>query len=175
MYGWYVIQTFATAEARVKQELERRAKEGRLPSLRQVVIPAEPVERVEGGRKVTQLRRTMPGYVLVNMEPDELTVKRLRATNGVIGFAGGDLRRPVPLTKPEVDKMLHHGGTTDRPRIVLDIEIGDDVDIAEGPFEGFTGKVAEINEDGAKLKVLAEVFGQPTPIEVSFDQLKVAA
>jgi transcription termination/antitermination protein NusG len=177
MYGWYVIQCFSTSEARVKKDLESRAQEGRISGLRQVVLPSEPKSEVVNGRKVTNMRRTLPGYVLVNLDPSSYsTIKAVRATKGVIAFVGGTKEHPSPLTQAEVDRLIHRPDKPDqRPKIVLDVSVGDEVEIADGHFDGFVGKVSEVNEDGGTLKVVTAIFGRPTPVEVGFDQLRLAA
>jgi transcriptional antiterminator NusG len=129
----------------------------------------------------------MPGYVLVQMNLNEDTWGLVRGTPGVTGFVGaGD--EPIPLTQGEIDRLLKRGapaggaaagqrtgeggaGTTARPR-VSQFTIGESVKVISGPLSDFSGEIAEINEDAAKLKVLVSIFGRETPVEVGFDQVK---
>jgi transcriptional antiterminator NusG len=112
----------------------------------------------------------MPGYVLVQMEMTDNAWGLVKNTPGVTGFVG-PRDTPVPLTKPEVDRLLHRE-TAERPRTQAQFEIGESVKIISGPLSDFSGEIAEINEDQSKLKVLVSIFGRETPSEVGYEQVK---
>ena len=112
----------------------------------------------------------MPGYVLVNMDLNEDSWQLVKGTPGVTGFVGAS-NEPVPLTQAEVDRLLHRE-TAERPRTRAQFSIGESVKVVSGPLSDFSGEISEINEDGAKLKVLVSIFGRETPVEVGFDQVK---
>jgi len=95
----------------------------------------------------------------------------VKNTPGVTGFVGAERNKPVPLSKPEVDRLLHRE-TAERPRTQAQFAIGESVKVISGPLSDFSGEIAEINEDGAKLKVLVSIFGRETPVEVGYDQVK---
>lgn len=185
MYRWYVVNTYSGHENKVKSNLEHRAMTlGHRAALRQIVVPTETVTELKEGDKKTVEKRTMPGYVLVQMNLNEDTWGLVRGTPGVTGFVGaGD--EPIPLTQGEIDRLLKRGapagagaaaqtgtaGATARPR-VSQFTIGESVKVISGPLSDFSGEIAEINEDAAKLKVLVSIFGRETPVEVGFDQVK---
>ena len=171
MFRWYVINTYSGHENKVKHNLEHRVETmSQNRNVRQVVVPTEQVSEVKDGKKETKDQRTMPGYVLVNMELTDDAWSLVKNTPGVTGFVGAD-RKPVPLTKDEVDRLLHRE-TAERPRTQAQFAIGETVKVISGPLSDFSGEIAEINEDGAKLKVLVSIFGRETPVEVGYDQVK---
>lgn len=176
MYGWYAVQTANAAEAAVKREIEQHAREKATRGIRQVVVPTEPVSSVKDGQKVTVEKRTMPGYVLVQMEVGEETVRVVTTTRGVIGFAGGSRLNPVPLVQSEVERIFRHREDGQPlPRPTLNVSIGDQLGVARGPFAGCDGEVAEVNQNGGTLKLWVLIFGRKTSVEVAFDQVKLAA
>jgi transcription termination/antitermination protein NusG len=112
----------------------------------------------------------MPGYVLVNMNLNEDSWSLVKNTPGVTGFVGAS-NRPVPLSQPEIDRLLHRE-TAERPRARAQFTIGESVKVVSGPLSDFTGEISEVNEDAARLKVLVSIFGRETPVDVGFDQVK---
>jgi transcriptional antiterminator NusG len=171
MFRWYVINTYSGHENKVKQNLEHRVHTmGQERNVRQVVVPTEQVSEMKDGQKVLTDKRTMPGYVLVNMEMTDDAWGLVKNTPGVTGFVGSR-NKPIPLSKVEVDRLLHRE-TAERPRTRAQFSIGESVKVVSGPLADFSGEIAEINEDAAKLKVLVSIFGRETPVEVNYDQVK---
>ena len=171
MFRWYAVNTYSGHENKVKQNLEHRVVSlGQERNVRQIVIPTEQVSEMKDGQKVQTERRTMPGYVLVNMELNDDTWSLVKNTPGVTGFVGSR-DKPVPLSKPEIDRLLHRE-TAERPRTRAQFQVGEQVKVISGPLSDFSGEIAEINEDAAKLKVLVSIFGRETPVEVGYDQVK---
>jgi transcriptional antiterminator NusG len=171
MFRWYVINTYSGHENKVKHNIEHRVSTMEQQSnIRQVVVPTEQVSEIKNGHKVMSEKRTMPGYVLVNMEMNDDTWSLVKNTPGVTGFVGSR-DKPVPLSKVEVDRLLHRE-TAERPRTRAQFSIGESVKVISGPLSDFSGEIAEINEDAAKLKVLVSIFGRETPVEVGYDQVK---
>jgi transcription termination/antitermination protein NusG len=171
MFRWYVINTYSGHENKVKQNLEHRVHTmGQERFVRQVVVPTEQVSEMKDGQKTQAEKRTMPGYVLVNMEMTEDSWGLVKNTPGVTGFVGSR-NEPIPLSKVEVDRLLHRE-TAERPRTRAQFSIGESVKVISGPLADFSGEIAEINEDAAKLKVLVSIFGRETPVEVNYDQVK---
>jgi transcriptional antiterminator NusG len=171
MFRWYVINTYSGHEKKVKENIEHRvANMGQQSNVRQVVVPTEQVSEMKNGQKVQTERRTMPGYVLVNMELTDETWTLIKGTPGVSRFVGSQ-DQPVPLNKAEVDRLLHRE-TAERPRTRAQFSLGESVKVISGPLSDFSGEIAEINEDAAKLKVLVSIFGRETPVEVGYDQVK---
>src|ERR671914_371679 len=158
MFRWYAVNTYSGHEKKVKQNLEHRVVSlGQQGNVRQIVIPTEQISEVKDEQKVQTERRTMPGYVLVNMEMNDDTWMLVKNTPGVTGFVGSR-DKPLPLSKPEVDRLMHRE-TAERPRTRAQFSIGESVKVISGPLSDFSGEIAEINEDAAKLKVLVSIFG----------------
>jgi transcription termination/antitermination protein NusG len=171
VFRWYAVNTYSGHENKVKQNLEHRVVSlGQERNVRQIVIPTEQVSEMKDGQKVQTERRTMPGYVLVNMDLNEDSWTLVKGTPGVTGFVGAQ-QKPVPLSQPEIDRLLNRE-TAERPRTRAQFSIGESVKVVSGPLSDFSGEISEINEDAAKLKVLVSIFGRETPVEVGFDQVK---
>jgi len=174
---WYVVHTYSGYENKVKGNLENvvtsRAMED---SVYEIVIPMEDVVEFKNGKKVTVSKKVFPGYILVRLELDDETWGAVRGTPGVTGFVGSGTR-PVPLSRKEVEGILHVeviGGEqapAKRSRPRFEYELGETVRVKEGPFADFSGQIDEINEDQLKLKVLVNIFGRETPVELEFSQV----
>ena len=171
MFRWYVINTYSGHENKVKQNLEHRIESmDQRQRVRQVVVPTEQVSELKDGQRMQVEKRTMPGYVLVQMEMTDDAWNLVKNTPGVTGFVGSR-NKPIPLSQPEVDRLLHRE-TAERPRAKAQFDVGETVKVISGPLSDFSGEIAEINEDAAKLKVLVSIFGRETPVEVGYDQVK---
>jgi len=171
MFRWYVINTYSGHENKVKHNLEHRVETmNERGHVRHVVVPTEQVTELKDGQRVSVEKRTMPGYVLVNMEMTDNAWTLVKNTTGVTGFVGSR-NKPIPLSQPEVDRLLHRE-TAERPKARAQFELGETVKVISGPLSDFSGEIAEINEDAAKLKVLVSIFGRETPVEVGYDQVK---
>ena len=171
MFRWYDVNTYSGHENKVKQNLEHRVVSlGQARNVKQIVVPTETVSEMKDNQKVTVEKRTMPGYVLVNMDLNEDSWGLVKNTPGVTGFVGSR-NKPIPLSKVEVDRLLHRE-TAERPRTRAQFSIGESVKVVSGPLSDFSGEISEINEDAGRLKVLVSIFGRETPVEVGFDQVK---
>ena len=171
MFRWYVVNTYSGHENKVKQNLEHRVVSlGQKRFVRQIVVPTESKTEIVNGEKKTKDERTMPGYVLVNMELNEDSWQLVKGTPGVTGFVGAS-NEPVPLTQPEVDRLLHRE-VAQKVATRAQFTIGESVKVVAGPLSDFSGEISEINQEAQKLKVLVSIFGRETPVEVSFDQVK---
>lgn len=171
MFRWYVINTYSGHEKKVKANLEHRLVSlGQRENVREIVVPTEQVVETKDGQKVQTEKRTLPGYVLVNMDmtPDALWV--VKDTPGVTGFVGSS-SDPVPLTQAEVDRLLRTHSEL-RPKVRAEFSVGESVKVISGPLSDFTGEIAEINSEAGRVKVLVSIFGRETPADLSFDQVK---
>ena len=189
MFSWYAINTYSGHENKVKQNLEHRiVSMNQRTAIRRIVIPTETVTEVKDNKKVDKEVRTMPGYLMVNMEVNEDSWGVVKGTPGVTGFVGNQTD-PVPLAQSEVDRLLANanvqasstqgagsggsGGAAAKSQPVAPaFSIGETVKVVSGPLSDFSGEIAEINEDAHKLKVLVSIFGRETPVEVGYDQVK---
>ena len=171
MFRWYVINTYSGHENKVKQNLEHRVVSlSQQRAVRQVVVPTESVSEMKDNQKISVEKRTMPGYVLVNMELNDDSWGLVKNTPGVTGFVGAS-NEPVPLTQIEVDRLLHRE-VAQKVATKAQFSIGEQVKVISGPLSDFSGEISEIMQDAAKLKVLVSIFGRETPVEVGFDQVK---
>jgi len=172
---WFVVHTYAGYENKVKSNLESRISSMNMEDrIYEVVIPVEDVIEFKGGKKVVVQKKVFPGYLLVRCELDDDSWYVVRNTPGVTGFVGHG-SKPVPLARKDVETFLgvKAEGTDPakktRPR--LEYEVGESVRVREGPFADFSGQIDEINEDQLKLKVLVNIFGRETPVELEFSQV----
>lgn len=167
---WYVVHTYAGYENKVKANLQTRISSMNMEDkIFEVVIPMEDVMEFKGGKKQVVQKKQFPGYLLVRMFLEDDSWYVVRNTPGVTGFVGSGAK-PTPLGGREVDKILQVKPVEKlRPR--LEFEVAESVRIMTGPFANFTGTILEINVDQSKLKVLVNIFGRETPVELSFDQV----
>ena len=153
MYRWYVVNTYSGHENKVKQNLEHRVVSlNQKRAVRQVVVPTETVTEMKDNQKIPVEKRTMPGYVLVNMELNDDSWQLVKGTPGVTGFVGAS-NEPVPLTQPEVDRLLHRE-VAQKVATKAQFSIGESVKVVSGPLSDFSGEISEINQDAQRLKVL---------------------
>lgn len=173
---WYVIHSYAGYENKVKSNLESRIASMNMEErIFEVVIPMEDVIEFKNGRKQVVSKKVFPGYLLCRLDLDDDSWYVVRNTPGVTGFVGLGAR-PSPLSRREVENILQvkaddTEGTAKRQRPRLEYEAGESVRVKEGPFADFSGTIAEINEDQLKLKVLVNIFGRETPVELDFAQV----
>ena len=173
---WYVVHTQSGYEKKVKQNLEARTSSMNMEErIHEVVIPMEDVIEFKNGKKVVVQKKVFPGYLLVRCELDDDSWYVIRNTPGVTGFVGQGAK-PSPLSRRDVEKFLlvaadHEEQAAKRGRPRLEYETGETVRVKEGPFADFSGEIIEINEDQLKLKVLVNIFGRETPVELEFSQV----
>lgn len=172
--SWYVIHTYSGYEAKVKASIDERAKESGLTGkIFQVIIPTEDVVEVRGGKKRISERKFYPGYVFVEMELDEETWYFIKNIPKVTGFIGG-MNEPTPVSEAEMKELIGQleGGETSRPKPKYSYGQGENVRVVEGPFNNFVGVVEEINSDRGKVKIMVNIFGRATPLELEFSQIE---
>jgi transcriptional antiterminator NusG len=172
---WYVVHTQSGYEKKVKQNLEARIHSMNAEeAVYEVVIPMEDYVDFKNGKRVVNQRKMFPGYLLVRAELDDTAWFVIRNTPGVTGFVGQGAK-PSPLPRRDVEAFLMPKGgeeqvaTRAKPR--LEFELGETVRVKEGPFADFSGEVIEINEDQLRLKVLVNIFGRETPVELEFSKV----
>jgi transcriptional antiterminator NusG len=170
---WFIIHTYSGFEQKVADSLRSRAEAfGFANQIGQLLIPTEEVVELRAGKKVTSKRLLYPGYVLVEMDMNDELWHAVKATPRVTGFVGGG-NMPVPLTADEVNSILYRQATAaERPRPKLNFEKNENVRIIDGPFNNFSGKIDEVNQDRNTLRVLVTIFGRATPVELDFLQVE---
>lgn len=172
---WFVIHSYAGYENKVKSNLLARiASMGMEERIFEVGIPVEDVTEFKGGKKVTSSKKVFPGYIMVRCYMDDDVWQVIRNTPGVTSFVGL-ASKPTPLSRKEVESMLQFQTVAQaaqkRIKPKLEFEIGETVRVKEGPLADFSGEISEINEDQLKLKVLFNIFGRETPVELEFAQV----
>ena len=172
---WYVLHTQSGYENKVRSNIIARTSSMNMEErIYEVVIPMEDVVEFKNGKKVVVQKKVFPGYLLCRIHLDDDSWFVVRNTPGVTGFVGAG-NKPSPLPRRDVENFLQvktdgeDTGRKGRPR--LEHEMGDTVRVKEGPFADFQGEIVEINEDQLKLKVLVNIFGRETPVELEFAQV----
>jgi len=174
MRQWYFIHTYSGHENKVLESLNARIRDMELgEQITEVLLPKETVVEMRGNKRIETQRMFYPGYVLVEIECNEQSripdnvFHAIKSTPKVTGFLGG--KNPTPLTQLEVDQIVHNiEVATEKPKPKFSYAIDEVVRIKSGPFASFTGKVEEVNEEKATLKVTVTIFGRATPVELSF-------
>ena len=168
---WYVIHTYAGYENKVKANLSSRISSMNVEDrVFEVVIPMEDVMEIKQGKKQVVQKKVFPGYLLCRMYLDDDSWYVVRNTPGVTGFVGSGAK-PTPLSDKEVDRILQVKADQKKLKPRLEFEEQESVRVTSGPFANFTGSISEINVDQSKLKVLVNIFGRETPVELGFDQV----
>ena len=173
---WYVLHSQSGYENKVRQNLEARTRSMNMEErIYEIVIPLEDVAEIRNGKKVVVQKKMFPGYLLIRCELDDDSWYVIRNTPGVTGFVGAG-NKPSPLPRREVDRFLSvkdedEETPTRRSKPRSEYELHESVRVKEGPFADFSGEIVEINTDQLKLKVLVNIFGRETPVELEFGQV----
>jgi transcriptional antiterminator NusG len=173
---WYVVHTQSGYEKKVQSNLQARTQSMNMEGkIHEVVIPMEDVVEFKNGKKVVVSKKVFPGYLLVRCDLDDDSWYVIRNTPGVTGFVGQGAK-PSPLRRKDVENFLmvkpeEEAEATRKGKPKLDYELGETVRVREGPFADFSGEIIEINEDHLTLKVLVNIFGRETPVELQFSQV----
>ena len=172
---WFVVHTQSGYEKKVKQNLEARVQSFDMEDkIYEVVVPMEDVTEFRNGQRVVVQKKMFPGYLLIRCRRNDDVHHMIRNTPGVTGFAGPG-GKPSPLRRKEVDNFLAIKKDGDEPQRKIKprllYELNESVRIKEGPFADFQGEIVEINEEQLKVKVLVNIFGRETPVELDFAQV----
>jgi len=170
--SWYAVHTYAGYEDAVARYLKQRVESLDMhDKIFNIVVPKEKKIKIKGGRRYSTEDKVYPGYVLVEMILNDDSWYVVRNTPRVTGFIGADSTTPTPLSEEEVSEIMKRTGA-EEPKYKIDLRVGDVVKITDGPFKDFDGKVSELEEETAKVKVLVSIFGRETPVELDFLQVK---
>ncbi|MFD1258246.1 transcription termination/antitermination protein NusG [Mucilaginibacter terrae] len=172
---WYVVRAVSGKEKKVKQYLDAEiSRLGIAHLLPQVLIPTEKYYQMRDGKKIAKERNYFPGYVMIEAQLDGELEHVIKGINSVIGFLGDKAGNAIPLRQSEVnrilgkvDEMAAQGETVNVPYYV-----GENVKVMDGPFNGFSGVIEEVNEEKKKLKVMVKIFGRRTPLELNYMQVE---
>jgi transcriptional antiterminator NusG len=169
---WYSVSVLSNFEKKIAEQIKHSvAEKGLQDEIDEVLVPTEEVLEIRRGKKVTSERRFMPGYVLVHMEMTDRGYHLITSINRVTGFLGPQ-GKPMPMRDAEVNQILNRVEEGEaQPRNLIRFDIGENVSVTDGPFEGFSGMVEEVDENASRLKVTVSIFGRPTPVELEFTQV----
>lgn len=172
---WYVVRAVSGKEKKVKQYIESEINRlGISHLLPQVLIPMEKYYQMREGKKIAKERNFYPGYVLVEAVLDGEMEHIIKNVNSVIGFLGDKQGNAVPLRPAEVNRILGKVDEMAQQGEVMNVPyyVGENVKVMDGPFNGFTGVIEEVNEEKKKLKVMVKIFGRRTPLELNYMQVE---
>jgi transcriptional antiterminator NusG len=168
---WYAIHTYSGYEEKVAESIRQRADSLDMKDkIFQVLVPKEKMIEIKNGKRKVVEKRIFQGYVLVEMKMSEDAWYIVRNTPSVTGFVGSG-SDPTPVSQDEIEKIQKRMGL-EQPKYKIDFSIGEVVNITDGPFKGFDGSINEIDAAKGKLKVLVNMFGRDTPVELDTLQVK---
>lgn len=175
LYKWYVVRAVSGKEKKVKQYIDAEiSRLGMNHLVPQVLIPMEKYYQMRDGKKVAKERNYYPGYVLIEAHLDGELEHIIKGINSVVGFLGDKAGTPTPMRQSEVNRILGKvdelAGQTESGNVPY--YVGETVKVNDGPFNGFTGEIEEVNEEKKKLKVMVKVFGRKTPLELNYMQVE---
>ena len=173
---WYVVNTYSGHENKVKEKLEMRINSMNMAdNIFRVIVPEQKEVETKDGVTKEKVKKMFPGYILVEMIMSDEAWYVVRNTPGVTGFIGssGKGAKPIPLLPGEIDTILHNMGMS-RIDVNSEIASGDKVKIIDGPFKNMYGKIETVDLEKKELRVLIDLFGQETPVEVEFSKVEKA-
>ena len=176
MKNWYIIQSHSSFENKVAQEIKEEAQKANLSDkIDEIIVPTHDITEVKRGKRVQRKKKYFPGYVLLKSEMDNTIyhlIKNLKKVSGFLGSKG----TPLPVSEKEIEKIL--GQIKDgvvQPKSGIEYNVGEKVQVIDGPFASFSGLVEDIDEDKLRLKVSVSIFGRPTPVDLEYSQVEKAS
>ena len=176
MKNWYIVQSHSSFENKVAQEIKEEASKANLADkIEEIIVPTHDITEVKRGKRVQRKKKYFPGYVLLKSEMDNTIyhmIKNLKKVSGFLGTKG----TPIPVSEKEIEKIL--GQIKDgvvQPKSGVEYNVGEKVQVIDGPFASFSGLVEDIDEDKMRLKVSVSIFGRPTPVDLEYSQVEKAS
>jgi len=173
MKNWYIVQSHSSFENKVAQLIKDEAEKAKFSDrIEEIIVPTHDVTEVKRGKRIQRKKKYFPGYVLIKSEMDnELyhMIKNIKKVSGFLGSKG----IPVPVSDKEIEKIL--GQIKDgvaQPKSGIEYNIGEKVQVIDGPFASFNGLVEDIDEEKSRLKVSVSIFGRPTPVDLEYNQVE---
>ena len=173
MKNWYIVQSHSSFENKVAKEIKEEATKANLSDkIEEIIVPTHDITEVKRGKRVQRKKKYFPGYVLLKSEMDNKIyhlIKNLKKVSGFLGSKG----IPVPVSDKEIEKIL--GQIKDgvsQPKSSIEYNVGEKVQVIDGPFASFSGLVEDVDEEKARLKVSVSIFGRPTPVDLEFNQVE---
>lgn len=168
---WYSLSVHSNFEKRVEAEIKKAAKQKNLQNdIEQVLVPTEEVLELRNNRRITRERRFLPGYILVRMKMTDAAYHMINSLHRVTGFLG-TTGKPSALPDDEVNDIIKRATQGTKPPVWIQYLPGEEVDVTEGPLEGFSGMVEEVDEEAVRLKVTVSIFGRETLVDLNFSQV----
>ena len=176
MKNWYIVQSHSSFENKVAQEIKEEATKANLADkIDEIIVPTHDITEVKRGKRVQRKKKYFPGYVLLKSEMDNTIyhmIKNLKKVSGFLGTKG----TPIPVSEKEIEKIL--GQIKDgvvQPKSGVKYNVGEKVQVIDGPFASFSGLVEDIDEEKLRLKVSVSIFGRPTPVDLEYSQVEKAS
>ena len=176
MKNWYIVQSHSNFENKVAGLIREEAEKANISDkIEEIVVPTHDVTEVKRGKRIQRKKKYFPGYVLIKSEMDNdlyHLIKNLKRVSGFLGSKG----IPVPVSDKEIEKIL--GQIKDgvaQPKSGIEYNIGEKVQVVDGPFASFSGMVEDIDEEKSRLKVSVSIFGKPTPVDLEYNQVEKAS
>ena len=176
MKNWYIVQSHSSFENKVAQEIKDEATKANLADkIEEIIVPTHDITEVKRGKRVQRKKKYFPGYVLLKSEMDNTIyhmIKKLKKVSGFLGTKG----TPIPVSEKEIEKIL--GQIKDgvvQPKSGIEYNVGEKVQVIDGPFASFSGLVEDIDEEKLRLKVSVSIFGRPTPVDLEYSQVEKAS
>ena len=173
MKKWYIVQTYSSFEKKVAKTLQENITKMKLEEkIEDVLIPTHDVTEVKRGRRIQSTKKYFPGYVLVKMEMSKDLYHMIKDIQKVSGFLG-KTGEPTPVSDDDVKKIMSQieDGVV-QPKSGTPFDIGEKVQVIDGPFASFTGMVEGVDEERNRLKVSVSIFGRPTPVDLEYNQVE---
>ena len=169
---WYSVAVLSNFEKKIAEQIKEAVEQaGMQDEIEEILVPIKEVLEIRRGKKVPVEKRFMPGYVLVRMDMSERGYHLISSINRVTGFLGQP-GKPSPMRDHEVDSILNRVVEADeKPRAMITFDIGENINVTDGPFEGFSGMVQGIDDENQRLKVTVSIFGRETPVELEYTQV----
>ena len=173
MKSWYIVQTYSSFEKKVANTIRENVLKNKIEDkIEEVLVPTHDVTEVKKGKRIQRQKKYFPGYVLVKMDMNKDLYHMIKNIQKVSGFLG-QTGKPVPVSESDVEKIM--GQIKDgvvQSKTGTTYEIGEKVQVIDGPFASFHGLVEEVDEERSRLKVSVSIFGRPTNVELEFNQVE---
>jgi len=173
MKNWYIIQSHSSFENKVVTLIKEEAQKAKISDkIEEIIVPTHDVTEVKRGKRIQRKKKYFPGYVLIKSEMDNNIYHMIKNIKRVSGFLGSK-GIPIPVSDKEIEKIL--GQIKDgvvQPTSGIDYNIGEKVQVIDGPFASFNGLVEDVDEEKSRLKVSVSIFGRPTPVDLEYNQVE---
>ncbi len=176
MKNWYIVQSHSSFENKVAEIIKEEAKKANISDkFEDIVVPTHDITEVKRGKRIQRKKKYFPGYILIKSEMDNNIYHMIKNIKRVSGFLGAK-GVPAPVSDKEIEKIL--GQIKDgvaQPKSGIEYNVGEKVQVIDGPFASFSGMVEDIDEEKSRLKVSVSIFGRPTPVELEYNQVEKAS